>query len=123
MKKAYENLLFLVIGLFIYSIFHVIASYGYKYLMEQGYTFRYIFMICLLFGTISYIIKIPLFYNYAKGNTLSIYIIYLLVLTISTSIYSKFILNETFHNYTYIILLTIVSLVIFNEYLNIEQKK
>jgi len=118
----YARIIILILGLFLYSIFYVLATFGYKLLAKRGKRFEFIFIISLIFAIIAYIIKIPLFYYYDLNNTLTTYILYIVIITISVIVYSKFILHENIARHTYIILLTIVLLVMLNEYLSSKQR-
>ena len=118
----YSRIIILILGIFLYSIFYVLATFGYKLLAKRGKTFRFIFTISLIFGIIAYIIKIPLFYYYNLNKTLTTYILYIVILTITVVLYSKFILRENISRHTYIILLTIILLVMLNEYLSSKQQ-
>lgn len=113
-----SDLLILIFGIIIFSILYVIASFGYKFFPKHEYPFKYIFAGSLLAAIIGYCIKIPLFYYYGKDDTITIYILYTAILSITVSLYTKFILHSKVNTHTYVILLLIILLVILNEYLN-----
>lgn len=110
----------LVVGIFIFSIFYVIASFGYKFFSNKGYSFKYIFAGSLLAAIIAYCIKIPLFYYYGKDDVITIYILYTAILSITVSLYAKFILHSKVYTHTYVILSLVVLLVILNEFLTMK---
>ncbi len=110
--------LILVGGLIIFSIFYVIASFGYKLFPKNAYPFKYIFAGSLLAAILAYCIKIPLFYYYGKDNVINIYILYISIISLAVSFYSKFMLHNKIQTHTYVILSVIVLLTGLNEYLN-----
>ena len=112
-----SDLIVLIVGIIIYSIFYVIASFGYKLFPKKKYPFKYIFVWSLLFAILAYSIKIPLFYYYGKDDVISIYILYISILSVTVSLYSKFMLGDKVPNHTYVILVLIVLLIGLNEYL------
>ncbi len=112
------NYIILIIGIILYSILYVIATYSYKYYEKKNKSFIFIFTICLSLAILSYIIKIPLFYYYAKKNTLMTHILQTVIISFVLVIYSKYILDEKIYIHTYIILFLILFLVILNEYLS-----
>jgi hypothetical protein len=118
MNEKTKNLIILILGLIVYSILHVSATYGYRSFQKQGKKFWWIFIVCLFLGTLSYIIKIPLFYFFAKDSAVLTYILYITVLAFVVTLYSKFILHETIELHTYIILVLILGLVILNHKLS-----
>lgn len=112
----------LIFGIIIYSILYVIATFGYKFFPKQAYPFKYIFAGSLLAAIIGYCIKIPLFYYYGNEDGITIYILYTAILSVTVTVYTKFILHSKVNTHTYMILSLIILLVILNEYLN-EKKK
>jgi len=112
-----SDFLVLVVGIIIYSIFYVIASFGYKLFPKKKYPFKYIFVWSLLFAILAYSIKIPLFYYYGNDDVITIYILYISILSVTVSLYSKFILHSKVPTHTYVILVLIVLLIGLNEYL------
>ena len=112
--------LILVFGLIIFSILYVIASFGYKLFPKNAYPFKYIFAGSLLAAIIGYFIKIPLFYYYGKDDVITLYILYISIISVTVSLYSKFILHNKIPTHTYVILSLIVLLIILNEYLTMK---
>jgi hypothetical protein len=112
-----SDFIILVIGLIIISIFYELASFGYIYSENNKYSFKYIYLISLIFGIIVYLIKIPLFYYYGLDNTLLMYTLYLIVVSITVILYSYFILKEKVYTHTFIIFLIIICLFVLNNYL------
>ena len=112
------NHLILIIGIIIASIFYVIASYYFRYGEQNNQTFLKIFLISLLFGTLTIMVKIPFFYFFGKNISIMIInIIFLIISFILVILYSKFILNEKIKFHTYIILIFIVLLILLNHFL------
>jgi len=123
MNKEYKNLIFIIVGLFLYSVLHVLGSYGYKYWEKQGKGMSFIFFIGIFFGFLSYVIKVPLFYFYGTQSSVLIYIIYLVVLSIVVVWFSKIVLKEQEELHTYITLIIVVLLAAYNQYLSFREKK
>jgi hypothetical protein len=121
--KITKDFVILLIGLIIVSIFYVIASFGYKYLEERHYSFKYIFLISLLSGLMVYVIKVPLFYYYGLDNALITYMLYMIVVSVAVTLYSTLVLREKIEIHTYIILSIIISLFLLDEYLTSLYKK
>ena len=115
--------LILIIGIIIYSVLYVIASFGYKFFKNKSYPFKYIFALSLLAAIIGYCIKIPLFYYYGHDDVITIYILYTAILSVMVSLYAKCILHSKIQTHTYVILLLIILLVILNEYLTKKNQK
>ena len=113
-----SDYIILVGGIIIYSIFYILASFGYKLFPKNSYSFQTIFLVSLFFGLISYCIKIPLFYYYGKEDVITIYILYIFILSIAVGVYSKFVLHQNVKPHTYVILAMIVCLIILNDYLS-----
>lgn len=120
--QSRKDLFILIIGIIIYSVFYVMATFGYKFFIKTKRTFKYIFLISLFFGMIAYLVKIPLFYYYGQEDTVSLYILYISILTIMVTLYSTLILHEKVAIHTYIILFLIILLIVLNEYLLLAQK-
>ena len=112
-----KDFIILVIGLIVVSFFYVFASFGYKYLQDSNYSFKYIFLLSLLSGIMVYIIKIPLFYYYGLNNTLITYMLYLIIVSTAVTLFSTLILGEKIYTHTYVIMFIIVTLFALNEYL------
>jgi hypothetical protein len=117
MQFNFDSLV-LFVGIIIYSFFYVLASFGYKLFTKKSYSFHTIFLVSLFFALISYCIKIPLFYYYGKENVITIYILYIFILSIAVVLYSKYVLHQKVHTHTYVILATIICLIVLNEYLS-----
>ena len=104
-----------IIGIILSSIFYTLASYYFRFADDNNIKFKYIFIISIILGIISYSIKIPTFYYFAKNiNIMFINIIYLVITFIFVTLYSKFILNEQIKLHTYIIIILVVLLIILN---------
>jgi hypothetical protein len=114
--KTY-NFIMLVIGLIIFSIVSIIATFGYKYYKKKGKSFLFIFFISLFFGILSYCVKIPLLYYYDENDSITTYILSIVILTFILILHSKFILNEKVKTHTYLIIVFIIFLVLLDKYL------
>lgn len=99
------------------------ATFGYKLFQKKNYPFKYIFAGSLFLAIIGYCIKIPLFYYYGYEDVITIYILYISIISFTVALYSKFILNSKINTHTYVILSIIVLLIILNEYLTMLSKK
>ena len=118
MNKLLFYILFIG-AIFLSSFFYTGASYYFRYGEMNNIKFIYIYLISMILGMISYSIKIPVFYYF--GKELSVFIIntiFLVVIFISVTLYSKFILNEKIKTHTYIICALIILLLILNNLLN-----
>ena len=109
--------LILVGGISIYAVFYILASFGYKLFAKQNYSFQTIFLVSLFFALISNCIKIPLFYYYGKEDVITIYILYIFILSFAVVVYSKFVLHQKVKPHTYVILAMIICLIVLNKYL------
>jgi hypothetical protein len=118
-----KDLIILIIGISLASILHVVGTFGYKYWKTQSNSAWFIILLGILLGSSSYVVKVPLFYYYAKQNVLSTYILSISIISIVITLFSKFILKEQIQMHTYIILLLVVILLSYNEYLNFDNKK
>jgi len=116
------DFIILVVGLIIVSIFYELASFTYTYSTNNNYSFKYIYLISLIFGIIVYLIKIPLFYYYGLDDTLLMYTLYLVIVSTTVILYSHFILKEKTHTHTIIIMSIIIGLFILNNYLTSLRK-
>jgi len=116
------NYIILIIGLIISDTLALFASFSYKYYKKKDKTFLFIFIISLIFGILSFILRIPLFYYYGIDDTVTIYILNAIVVSCLLLINSKYILNEDVKPHTYIILVITTSLIILNNYLNVKNK-
>ena len=118
MKNIFYCLLFLI-GIILSCTFYTLGTYYFKFGIDNNIKFKYIYIISIIFGIMSYVIKIPLFYYFLKDiNIILINTFFLLITFILITLYSKFILNEKIFLHTYIILFFIVLLIILNNYLN-----
>jgi hypothetical protein len=123
MNNLIKYILF-ILGIILSSTFYTLASYYFRYAENKNIKFIYIFILSIIFGIISYMIKIPTFYYFGKDLNIMIINIYFLVTTfIIVTLYSKFILNENIPSYTYIILILIILLIILNNIMNGIHKK
>jgi hypothetical protein len=95
------NYIILIIGLTIFSIVSIIATFGYKYFKKKEKDFLFIFLVSLFFGILSYCVKIPLLYYYGEQDSVSTYILSIVILTFILILHSKFILNEKVKFHTY----------------------
>jgi len=123
MNKYLHNFIFLIVLVFA-SFFYIISSYYFRLGQQLNIKFGYILVISIIFGIISYIIKIPLYYYY--GKEMSLILIHILFVTITVIIlilYSYFILNEKIPLHTIIIISIIILLLILNDVLYIVHKK
>jgi hypothetical protein len=112
------NYIILILGIIIASSFYVVANYYFRYGQKLNESFLKIFLISLLFGTLTIIIKIPFFYFFGKNISIMIInIIFLIISFILVILYSRFILNEEIKLHTYIILILIVLLILLNHFL------
>jgi hypothetical protein len=108
----------LVIGLTIFSIVSIIATFGYKYYKKKEKGFLFIFFISLFFGILSYCVKIPILYYFDENDSITTYILSIVILTFLLLLHSKFILNEKVKIHTYIIIVFMVFLVLLDKYLS-----
>jgi hypothetical protein len=122
MNNIFINIIF-IIGIIFSGIFHVLGSFYFKYAKINKLSFLKIFLISMLFGILSYIVKIPIFYFFSqKMNIITINIIYIIITFILIILYSYFILNEKIPIYTIIISILILLLIILNYLLDIKNK-
>jgi hypothetical protein len=112
------------IGLFISAIFYTISSYYFRLGQQLKIKFEYIYIISIVFGIISFLIKIPIYYYFGNDfSILAIHIYFLVFIFALLSFYSFYILSEKIPLHTIIILILIVSLLVINDLLNIWIKK
>ena len=123
MNKLLLYLLFFI-GLIISSIFYTFSSYYFRLGEQLKIKFEYIYIISIVCGIISYLIKIPVYYYFGKNfNVLTIHV-YFLVITFSLlTFYSFYILSEKIPLHTIIILLIIITLLVINDLMDIWYKK
>jgi len=113
------NYIMLTIGLTIFSVVSIVATFGYKYYKKTDKSFLFIFFISLFFGILSYFIKIPLLYYYGdEHDTITTYILSIVILTFLLVLHSKFILNEKVKIHTYIIIVLMIFLVLLDKHLS-----
>jgi hypothetical protein len=112
------NYIILIIGLTIFSIVSIIATFGYKYFKKKEKDFLFIFLVSLFFGILSYCVKIPLLYYYGQQDSVSTYILSIVILTFILILHSKFILNEKVKIHTYVIIFLMVFLVLLERHLS-----
>ena len=123
MNKLLLYFLFFI-GLVISSIFYTFSSYYFRLGEQLNVKFQYIYIISIIFGLISFLIKIPIYYYFGTNfNILSIHV-YFLVITFSLLyFYSYYILSEKIPLHTIIILFTIIMLLVINDLIDIFNKK
>jgi hypothetical protein len=120
MSKILNHIIFFF-GIFLACIFYVLASYYFRLGEMTNDKFIKIFLISILCGLISFSIKIPTFYFFAKDlNVMLINIIYVTMIFIVVTIFSKFVLKETIKLYTYIIISLIILLILLNSFLDMK---
>lgn len=118
MKNIFNYSLFFI-GITLSCIFYILGTYYFKYGIKNNIEFKYIYITSIIFGIMSYTIKVPLFYYLLKDtNILLINAYFLVIVFILTTIYSKIVLNEKIFIHTYIILFFIILLLILNNYLS-----
>jgi hypothetical protein len=123
MNKLLLYFLFFI-GLIISSLFYTFSSYYFRLGEQLNVKFQYIYIISIIFGLISFLIKIPIYYYFGKNfNILTIHV-YFLVITFSLLyFYSYYILSEKIPLHTIIILFTIIMLLVINDLIEIFNKK
>ena len=108
-----------IIGILISASFYTLGSYFFRLGEKYNMKFINIYILSILFGLMSYLIKIPTFYYVGKKiSVMIINIIFLVTTFILVILYSKFILNENIPIHTYIILTLIILLIILNHILD-----
>ncbi len=108
----------LLTGIIISSFFYIGSIFYFRYAQINNIKFGKIFLISILLGFISYIIKIPICYYY--GSEYSIFymnILFAVTCFIFVTIYSYFILDEKIERHTYIIIVIIFFLLIIDNIL------
>jgi len=120
MNKILYRLIFFI-GLFLACIFYIFGSYYFRLAEIGNDKFTKIFLISILCALISFSIKIPTFYFFAKDlNVMLINIIYITITFILVVLFSKFVLKETIKLYTYIIIFLVVLLILLNSFLDMK---
>ena len=85
----------------------------------QNLPFIKILLISLCFAILEYVIKIPAIYYFGKQlNVVVIYSYMLATIFICLIFFNKYILKEKIQRVTYISLLLIILILIFNNYMN-----
>lgn len=108
-----------IIGILLSASFYTFGSYFFRLGEKYNIKFIYIYIISIIFGILSYSVKVPVFYYIGKKmSVMLINIIFLIIVFIVTILYSKFILNEIIPLHTYIILILIFLLIIINHILD-----
>ena len=108
-----------IIGSILASIFYTCGSYYFRIGESRKIKFKYIYIISIFLGIISYSIKIPVFYYFGKNmSTMIINAFFLIITFISVTLFSKFILKEDIPLHTYLILILIVLLIALNDVLD-----
>ena len=118
MNKAFIYILFFL-GTLIAAFFYVIGSYYFRYGQENNIKFKYILLISVFFGILSYLLKVTTFYFCAKKiKVLLLHIIFLLFSSVIVYIYSKFYLKEKIKIQSLVIYIIIILLIILDSLLN-----
>lgn len=113
----------LIIAIILSACCYVSASYYFRYGEQNNIKFKYIYLISLIIGILSYSIKIPIFYYFGKNISIMILnILFLVTAFIIVMFYSSYILGEKIPLYTYIISILIVLLILLNNILEYENK-
>lgn len=111
-------------GIILNAITFVTASYYFRYGDKHNQSFPYIFFVSIIFGIISYSIKVPVLYFFGKNmSVMLLNIIILITIFITVTLYSYFILNEHISMHTYIIITIIILLIILNNWLDFRAGK
>jgi uncharacterized protein (DUF486 family) len=112
------NYILFTIGLLLSCTFYTIASYYFRFGQENNIKFKYIYLISLAFGLLSYSIKIPTFYFFGKNfKVLFIHIVFLIASFLLVLLYSKFYLKEEVHLHSLIIFTIIILLLVLDNIL------
>lgn len=115
---TYISNLYFFIGIISAAFFYTIGSYYFRYGYENNIKFQYIFIISIILGITSFLIKIPIYYYYGhKFTIMHINIYFLIISFILIILYSKFFLQEEIKLHTYIIMTTIILLIIYDQLL------
>lgn len=114
----------LFVGIILTAITFVTASYYFRYGEKHNQSFSYIFLVSIIFGIISYSIKVPVLYFFGKNmSVMLLNIIILITIFIVVTLYSYFILKEHISMHTYIIITIIILLIILNNWLDFRAGK
>jgi uncharacterized protein (DUF486 family) len=108
-----------IIGTICSSIFYTLASYYFRLGESRNIKFMYIYIISIILGICSYLIKVPVFYFLGKKmNVMIINITFLVITFILVTLFSKFVLKENIPTHTYLIIILIILLIILNNILD-----
>lgn len=114
----------LLSGIILYSITYVFGSYYFRLGIQNKKSFSHIFLVSIIIGLVSFLIKIPIFYFYATNmNIIILHVITTSIIFITAVLYSYFILNENIPLHTYIIIFLIIFLIILNNWLDFRAGK
>lgn len=112
------NYILFSIGLLLSATFYTIGSYYFRFAQQNNIKFKYIYLISISLGILSYLIKIPTFYFFGKNfKIMFIHIIFLIASFITVLLYSKFYLKEEIHLHSLIIFTIIILLLILDNIL------
>jgi len=113
------NYLLFTIGLLLSCTFYTIGSYYFRFGQENNIKFKYIYLISIIFGILSYLIKIPTFYFFGKKfKVIFIHIVFLVTSFLLVLLYSKFYLKEDVKLHSIIIFTIIILLLILDNIMN-----
>jgi hypothetical protein len=108
-----------ILGVLLSASFYTIGSYFFRLGQKRNIEFKHIYVLSIIFGLLSFIIKVPMFYYFGdKINVITINTIFLLTVFILVNLYSIFILNENIPLYKYCIFILIVLLIIISNILD-----
>ena len=113
------NYLLFSIGLLLSCTFYTIGSYYFRFGQENNIKFKYIYIISIILGILSYLIKVPTFYFLGKNfKVIFIHIVFLVGSFLLVLLYSKFYLKEDVKLHSIIIFTIIILLLILDNILN-----
>jgi drug/metabolite transporter (DMT)-like permease len=114
--------LILIVLIQISSIFFVYANFMSKLPGNKKKGIIVLTITAILFVTIEYLIKSPAIFYFGQNKT-SVFIYSILIATtfLATLFFSHFLLHETIHLHTYIIVILIIGLLILNEILSLHK--
>lgn len=112
------NYLLFSIGLLLSVTFYTIGSYYFRFGQDNNIKFKYIYIISITLGILSYLIKIPTFYFFGKKfKVLFIHIVFLIASFLFVLLYSKFYLKEDIKLHSIIIFTIIILLLVLDNIL------
>ena len=115
--------LYFFIGLVIAAIFYVFSSYYFRLGEKLNIDFKNIYIISIIFGIISYLIKIPIYYYFGKDfSVLAIHVYFLVISFAILTFYSFYVLSEKIPLHTLIILCIIITLLFINDIIDMYYK-